>query len=284
MAEAQNAFTASIAEVYDRHLGPVLFEPYARDLAHRIAHCPQGPVLETACGTGILTRQLRSHLHPSVRIVATDVNQGMIDYAQARLSTLEAIHWNCADATLLPFPSGSFAALACQFGMMFVRDKEAAFREARRVLADDGVLVFSVWDSLAHNPFSRIARETVSGFFAENPPDFFRVAFGFHDRQHLRRTLLAHGFDDLRVDRNAGSTQLIRGFARIRSSRGRPRKLHDSAARHRRGPGRGRGRRSSRASWWRSSFSLHHAGACRDGTEGSDRHSASPTGGSVQLK
>jgi ubiquinone/menaquinone biosynthesis C-methylase UbiE len=124
----------------------------------------------------------------------------MIDYAQARLSTLEAIHWECADAALLPFPSGSFAAVACQFGMMFVKDKEAAFREARRVLADDGVLAFSVWDSLAHNPFSRIAHETVSSFFPENPPDFFRVAFGLHDRRALRRSLVAHGFEHVRLD------------------------------------------------------------------------------------
>ena len=102
----------------------------------------------------------------------------MIDYARFGLHTLQHIHWHLADAAALPFPSGNFAAVACQFGMMFVRDKEAAFREARRVLADDGVLVFSVWDSLAHNPCSRIAHETVSGFFAENPPDFFRVAFG----------------------------------------------------------------------------------------------------------
>ena len=198
MAEADNAFTASMAEVYDRRLGPVLFEPYARDLARRIAHSPPDRP-QTACGTGILTRQLRLHLHPSVRIVATDVNQGMIDYARFGLHTLQHIHWHLADAAALPFPSGNFAAVACQFGMMFVRDKEAAFREARRVLADDGVLVFSVWDSLAHNPCSRIAHETVTVFCRESA-EYIPGGIGISRRRRLRRTLLAHGLDNLRVD------------------------------------------------------------------------------------
>jgi len=200
MAEASNAFTASIAEVYDRHLGPTLFEPYATDLARRIAHCPPGPVLETACGTGILTRQLRLSLLPSIRVVATDASQAMLDYARAHLHTQAAIHWERADAAALPFPSGSFSVVACQFGMMFVQDKQAAFREAWRVLANGGVLAFNTWDSLAHNPCCRIAHETVNGFFPENPPDFFQVAFGFHDRHELLRSLLACGFDDVRLD------------------------------------------------------------------------------------
>jgi ubiquinone/menaquinone biosynthesis C-methylase UbiE len=200
MAEADNPFTASIAEVYDRHLGPALFEPYAMDLARRIAHCPPGPVLETACGTGILTRQLRLSLHPSVRIFATDASQAMLDYAQTCLGTNAAIQWGRADAAALPFRSGSFAVVACQFGMMFVQDKESAFREARRVLAEGGFLAFNVWDSLAQNPCCRIAHETVCSFFPENPPDFFRVAFGFHDHHELRRSLLAYGFDDVRLD------------------------------------------------------------------------------------
>jgi ubiquinone/menaquinone biosynthesis C-methylase UbiE len=200
MDEGVNAFTAAIAKAYDRHLGPALFKPYAANLARRVVALPPGPVLETACGTGILTRQLRLHLDHSIGIVATDLSQGMIDNARARLGTLREVRWERADASLLPFAADSFAAVVCQFGMMFVSDKAAAFREALRVLACGGVLAFSVWDGFAHNPWGRIAHETVRGFFPDNPPEFLKVAFGYHNRRDLRHSLRSHGFVDVKLD------------------------------------------------------------------------------------
>ena len=200
MGASDHAFAASIADTYDRRLGPVVFAPYARDLARRIDRCPPGPVLETACGTGILTRELRRWLCPSVPLIATDINQGMLDYAQARLDGLEQVQWQLADAAMLPFPARTFAAIACQFGMMFVRDLDAAFREAARVLSEGGVLAFSVWDSLASNPWCRVVDETLRGLFLEDPRHFFRVAFGLHERRLLRRKLGVHGFDNVTLD------------------------------------------------------------------------------------
>jgi hypothetical protein len=57
-------FTGSIPALYDHHLGPLIFEPYAGDLADRLARMTEGDVLETAAGTGIVTRALA---HPSPR-------------------------------------------------------------------------------------------------------------------------------------------------------------------------------------------------------------------------
>ena len=194
MSETNARFLGTIPELYDRHLGPVIFEPYAADLARRVVAKPPGAVLEVACGTGILTQQLRARLSPSIRLVATDLNAPMIDYARSKLGASGDIEWHPADATALPFPPGSFAALACQFGLMFVPDKNAAFREARRVLAKDGVFVFNVWGGFEDNAFGRIAHETIGGFFPEDPPDFYRVPFGFHDPDVLRRLLDANDF------------------------------------------------------------------------------------------
>ena len=199
MAETHAQFTGSIPELYDRHLGPVIFEPYALDLARRVAARATGPVLETACGTGILTRQLRTQLPPSIHLTATDLNQPMIDYARAKLGESAQVAWQQADAAALPFPTASFAAVACQFGLMFVPDKPAAFREARRVLKDGGVFAFNVWDSLAHNPYARITHETIGKFFPNNPPTFFQVPFGFYDFDVLRNLLTAHGFDQIEI-------------------------------------------------------------------------------------
>ncbi|HEY3180327.1 MAG TPA: methyltransferase domain-containing protein [Casimicrobiaceae bacterium] len=194
-AGADALFGGSIAQIYDRNLGPVLFEPYARDLARRLADHPAGPVLETACGTGILTRELRKRFPRSVRIVATDVSQSMLDYARTECNELEDVEWTFADAAALPFPSATFAAVACQFGLMFVGDKRAAFAEARRVLVQGGTLAFSVWDCIADNPVQRAVHQTVSSFFPQCAPEFFDVVHGFYDRHVIRCLLEAHGFD-----------------------------------------------------------------------------------------
>ena len=200
MSEANARFLGTIPELYDRHLGPVIFEPYAADLARRVTLATAAPVLEVACGTGILTHQLRARLSPTVRLVATDLNQPMIDYARSKLGALAPIDWRPADAAALPFPSASFAALACQFGLMFIPDKEAAFREARRVLAKDGLFAFNVWGSFEHNPFGRIAHETIGSFFSADPPNFYQVPFGFHDPDLLRRFLDANDFGQVKLE------------------------------------------------------------------------------------
>ncbi len=157
------------------------------------------PVLEVACGTGILTEQLRARLPAATRLVATDLNEPMLEYARSKLHA-EPIEWRPADAAAPPFADASFAALACQFGLMFVPDKPAAFREARRVLAEGGLFAFNVWDSFEHNAFGRIAHETIAGFFPTDPPTFYQVPFGFHDPDILRPLLASAGFAPVELD------------------------------------------------------------------------------------
>ena len=191
---------APVCDVYDRHLGPALFEPYAIDLAQLVAtECTEGSVLEMACGTGIVTRQLRSHLRPTVSLTATDLNPGMLTYAQRTLTGVEDITWQQADIAALPFPDRSFQAGICQFGLMFVPDKDRAFREMRRVLTKDGLLAFSVWDRMEQNPYSMIVHKTVAGFFPDNPPQFFKAPFSFADVDVLRTLLTEHGFGQTEI-------------------------------------------------------------------------------------
>lgn len=185
---------APICDLYERHLGPALFEPYAIDLAHRVAeNCAEGSILEMACGTGIVTRQLRAHLKPTVALTATDINPGMLDYAQKKLNATERITWKQADIANLPFTDASFNVAVCQFGIMFVPDKDRAFREMRRVLAAGGLLAFSVWNRMENNPWGIIAHETVGGFFPDNPPQFFKAPCSFYDVDVLRSLLSASG-------------------------------------------------------------------------------------------
>src|SRR3954453_16348217 len=129
MANIDKIFAGSIPKLYDTHMVPLIFEPYAADLARRLGSRPLSRVLEIAAGTGVATRALASALDESVAIVATDLNQAMLDHASA-VGTKRAVEWRQADAMKLPFADGTFDAVVCQFGAMFFPDRAKAFSEA----------------------------------------------------------------------------------------------------------------------------------------------------------
>ena len=187
-------FTGSIPERYDRLLVPLLFESYATDLATRLAARPIARVLELAAGTGAVTRKLAAVLPSTVEIVATDLNQAMLDHAAAA-DTARPVTWRQADAQALPFEDASFDAVACQFGVMFFPEKWKAFDEARRVLRSGGVFLFNVWDRLEENEFSALTEAALVPLFPKDPPRFLsRTPFGYHDPRVLARDIAAGGF------------------------------------------------------------------------------------------
>lgn len=190
-------FAGSIPEFYDRHLGQVIFEPYARDMAQRVAgSVSSGPVLETACGTGILTAHLRKLLPDAAELIASDLNQAMIDFARSKQDIPSTIEWKQADAAALPFSDRSFSAVVSQFGMMFIPEKSAAIKQGKRVLMEGGLFAFSVWDSLEHNHFGRTAHEVITSFFDSDPPTFYQIPFGFHDPDPWLNLLRKEGFNN----------------------------------------------------------------------------------------
>jgi SAM-dependent methyltransferase len=195
MNDPNARFVGSIPENYDHYLGPVLFEPYARDLAARLQIRDGGHVLELACGTGIVTLRLRERMPASARLVATDLNEPMLEIAKRRLGGAPGVEWSQADACALPFPPASFDAVVCQFGLMFVPDKPAAFREARRVLVPGGQFLFNTWDAIDRNPFARIAVATLREQVPVDPPTFYDVPFSMHDRAAIAALLDGAGFD-----------------------------------------------------------------------------------------
>lgn len=188
-------------DLYDRFLGSALFEPYAVDLAGRVPDLTEGSVLEMACGTGILTQQLRTRLKPSVALTATDINSGMLDYAQNKLKKLKGIDWREADIAALPFPEALFNVVLCQFGLMFVPNRNRAFQEMRRVLVNGGMLAVSVWDRMDVNPWGVAVHKTIEKLFPDNPPQFFKAPFNFADADVLRTLLNANGFDQITIQR-----------------------------------------------------------------------------------
>jgi ubiquinone/menaquinone biosynthesis C-methylase UbiE len=194
-------FAGSIPEIYDRFLVPLIFEPYANDLAGRIADARPGDVLETAAGTGVLTRALASRLAADARITATDLNQPMLDQAASRQGDPRRVTWRQADALALPFPDQSFDVVACQFGAMFFPDKIQGYREARRMLRPGGRFWFSVWDEIATSEFADVVTETLAQMFPQDPPRFMaRTPHGYHDGEMIRQQLTAAGFSKISIE------------------------------------------------------------------------------------
>ncbi|HTY42288.1 MAG TPA: class I SAM-dependent methyltransferase [Thermoanaerobaculia bacterium] len=188
------SFDGGVPRAYETHLVPLLFEPYAEDLAERVRALGPASVLEVAAGTGAATRAMASALPKSVSIVATDLNQPMLDQA-AELGAARPVLWKQADALQLPFADRSFDAVVCQFGVMFFPDRPRGFAEARRVLRPGGTYLFSAWDALPANELAEIVQESLGALFPNDPPRFMeRLPHGYHDPARIEADLAAGGF------------------------------------------------------------------------------------------
>ena len=192
--ESDKTFAGSIPKLYEEYLVPLIFQPYAEDLANRLASRTLSRVLEIAAGTGVVTRRLASALPEDVPIVATDLNRPMLDMAAA-VGTKRPVEWREADAMQLPFDDGEFDAVVCQFGVMFFPSKPKAFSEARRVLKAGGVMLFNVWDRIEENEFAHTVTTALESLFPQDPPRFMaRTPHGYHDLALVGRDLQGGGF------------------------------------------------------------------------------------------
>lgn len=201
MHRTDQVFAGSIPQLYDSLLVPLIFRPYAADLTARIVSFAPRKVLEIAAGTGVVTRMLARALPPSTTIVATDLNQPMLDHAEA-VGSFRPVTWQPADALDLPFDDGLFDLVVCQFGVMFFPDKAKAFAEARRVLMPGGKLLFNVWDRIEENEFAHTVTVTLATLFPAHPPAFLaRTPHGYPDPARVEADLRAGGISGpLRCD------------------------------------------------------------------------------------
>jgi len=184
--------------LYDELLGPVLFAPFAVELADRAAALRPRRVLELAAGTGIVTAELVRRL-PGAAVTATDLNEAMVAHGAARVP---GAAWRSADAQALPFPDGSTDLVVCSFGAMFFPDRPGAFAECARVLRPDGTLLLSVWDDVAGSPLTAALVAALAEVLPADTPDFVtRVPHGYADPARLGADLTAGGLRTTGLDR-----------------------------------------------------------------------------------
>ncbi|HXT79165.1 MAG TPA: class I SAM-dependent methyltransferase [Acetobacteraceae bacterium] len=208
MLETDKIFAGSIPENFDRYMVPLIFEPYAADLAQRAASLSPNAVLETAAGTGVVTRALAPKLSSGVSYVVTDLNQPMLDYAASRQAPDSRIKWRQADAMALPFEDATFDVVCCQFGAMFFSDRSSAYREAKRVLKPGGHFLFNVWDRIEENVFADDVTNALARIFPNDPPRFLvRTPHGYHDTALIRSELEGAGFSGVAIETKAAQSR-----------------------------------------------------------------------------
>jgi ubiquinone/menaquinone biosynthesis C-methylase UbiE len=203
MTESDKLFAGSIPKLYDTLMVPLIFEAYAADTAELVAGFAPGALLETAAGSGVVTRALAPRLRAGTRYVVTDLNQPMLDYAATRQGSSSGINieWQQADALKLPFEDASFDVVLCQFGAMFFPDRTAGYAEARRVLRPGGRFVFTVWDRIEDNAFADEVTSAVAEIFPQDPPRFLaRTPHGYHDIALIRSDVSRAGFTSIEIE------------------------------------------------------------------------------------
>jgi len=199
MKDMELRFTGSVPANYDRLMVPLIFQPYANELARRAQELGPKRILETAAGTGVVTQALHEAL-PDAEIIATDLNEPMLAVAGDRVQA-DNVCFITANAQELPFDGDGFDLVVCQFGAMFFPDKVLAHKEARRVLRDGGHYLLAIWDRIERNGASSAVQKALIDLFPEDPPMFLcEGPFGYCDPQRIEQDLRDGGFTTISIE------------------------------------------------------------------------------------
>jgi len=215
MADTDSAFMGSISRAYDNYLGPILFEPFAQDMADRLPATTVQAVLELACGTGRYSKWLRRNLPKEANLICSDLNPDMLSIAQEHMIG-QQVDWKIVDMQAISFPDQSFDFVTSQFGVMFPPNKLKAFTEVYRVLRPSGLFLFSTWDKIRYNGFADIGNRIVKQYFPDNPTAFYESPFCLHNAMEVRDLLEEAGFTDVKITmvRKKGIAESVSNAAR----------------------------------------------------------------------
>lgn len=178
------------AQAYEELFVPALFGQWAPRTADAAELRPRERVLDVACGTGILAREVLLRVGSDGHVVGVDPNPGMLAVAK---QIAPAIEWREGVAEGLPLPDQSVDAVVSQFGLMFVADRRQALREMLRVLTPSGRLVIAVWDSLDRMPAYASEVELLKRIAGGPAADAMRAPFSLGNRRDLTALLLEAG-------------------------------------------------------------------------------------------
>jgi ubiquinone/menaquinone biosynthesis C-methylase UbiE len=187
-----------LAASYESYMVPSLFAPWATYLVQRANPQLGERVLDIACGTGIVARNVASRVGTLGNVVGLDVNPDMINMARLVAEQEHiAIEWHTSSAEQLPFPDENFDLIVCQFGLMFFTDKHVALKEMHRVLRKSGRAVLSVWQELDQHPFYQTLHDVSQRHFGKSSVE---AVFSLGNSDELRKLLTGSGFRQVEIE------------------------------------------------------------------------------------
>lgn len=187
-----------LAESYERFMVPSLFAPWSSYLIQHAKPQLGERVLDIACGTGIVARNVAPRVGRQGIVIGLDVNPDMISMARAAAEQDHlAIEWHTGPAEQLPFSDGNFDLVLCQFGLMFFTDRHAALKEMHRVLRTGGCVVLSVWQGMDRHPFYQILHEVSQRHLGKSS---VQAVFSLGDSDELRKLLKDSGFQYVEIE------------------------------------------------------------------------------------
>lgn len=189
-------FTGTAAENYQRHFVPAIATPVSAGLLETARLQPGERVLDVACGTGVIARLAAEAVGPAGSVTGIDLAPDMIDVARTTPAPAEpSIDWHIGDAAALPFPDGTYNAVLCQMGLMFIPDRPAAVAEMRRTLVPGGRVVIGTPGAI-QPPFEILERALIEHISADLG-GFVRAVFSMHDPDGLASILRRTGLRDV---------------------------------------------------------------------------------------
>lgn len=191
----------TFAERYDSVMVPVIFQPWAREMLRRQPPSNGDRILDLACGTGAVTREIaRQHFTPG-RLAGVDMSAGMLSVAAAKAveAGIEA-EWFEAEAGDLPFEDGVFDLAYCQQALQFFPDRVGAQRELHRVLDDGARVAFCISRGLSENPLLRAQSAALEKHAGPEAGAAVRAICQLSDPEELRANFEAAGFQDISVE------------------------------------------------------------------------------------
>ena len=173
-----------------------LFQTWTKHVIDGASVSAGDHVLDIACGTGVLTRNVLQTVGASGRVVGADVAPGMLAAAKEIEPVIE---WVEAPAEALPFKDASFERIVSQFGMMFFTDRQKSAHEMFRVLKPDGTLAIAVWNSVAENPAYKEVIAILDDEISKDAGNALRLPFSLGDCAEIPPLLEKAGFKNIRV-------------------------------------------------------------------------------------
>jgi len=201
MSESMLQAQIDAGNAYEALFVPALFGQWAPKVADAARIQPDERVLDVACGTGILAREIASRVGARGHVAGIDPSPGMIAVA-GRIAP--RIEWREGAAESLPFPDGSFDVVVSQFGLMFFADRHRALCETNRVLVPGGRLVVAVFDDLDSMPAYAAEVALLDRMAGPQAAGALRAPFVLGDRNELAALLSQAGFVSVEIATHAG--------------------------------------------------------------------------------